>query len=308
MKKVFGLLLVTAAITSCSSSDEHTSGPGSGNNEIRLTSKVNFTRSAYDTQLQAGSKVGFYVTEWADASTPGNPATLPFYENVELTADGNGYFDYATTMFYPQSGNKVDFHAYHPKSASVPTDVTAIPFGIQPDQTKLDNYLLSDLLWAVNEGVDRTNNIVPIEFKHKLSKLEFTIKAGDGVTLDNLDKVEVLQVAPGTTLNLATGAITAATGDPVDVSALGIAGTAGNELKGGEAIIVPQAKAGATKLLQITLGNVSFAYTPSDATTFEGGKKYSYVITVNMGGIVVKSSITDWDSSGDPTEGEGEMD
>lgn len=306
MKKILGITLLVGILASCSDSDEHFE-PGTNNNEIRLTSKVSFARSAYDTQLNSGNKVGFYVTEWLDGATKGDPAVKNLYSNVELTADGKGYFDYGTSMYYPSSGNKVDFYAYHPYQSSAPADVTAIPFSINDDQTKLANYLASDLLWANNDGVNRNNTIVPIEFKHKLSKLEFTIKKGNGTDLQNLNKVEVLQVLPNTTLNLTDGSITEAGGTPVNVNALGIKGTIEETLTGGEAIIIPQTIGSDEKLLQVSLGDVSFSFKPGKETKFESGKKYKYIITINMGGIEVSSSIVDWIAE-DPTEGNGIMD
>jgi len=306
MKKVLGALFLATLMASCSDSDNHITDEVP-NNEIRLMSTVNFTKSEYDTQLNKDSKVGFYVTEWQDATTPGSLLTKNLYENVLLTALGNGKFEYGNKMYYPLSGNKVDFYTYHPYQSSKPSDLTAIPFTIKADQTDLTNYLASDLLWAKKTGVARTNLVIPIEFRHTLSKLEFVVKKGEGVDLKNLNKVEVLEVASETSLDLEKGSITQAKGTPVDVIALGIKPTTEAILEGGEAIIIPQTIAKDKKLLRISLGDVTFSYTPSDVTTFEPGKKYIYTITVNMGDIEVSSTIKDWDK-GETIDEDGIMD
>ncbi|WP_029905859.1 fimbrillin family protein [Prevotella sp. 10(H)] len=305
-KNLSGVLLLAAAMVGCSNSDELYES-GSTDNEILLTSKVSFAKSTYDTMLHDGNKVGFYVTEWTNASTPGDPTATNLYSNVLLTSDGKGNFEYDTKMYYPLSGNKVDFYAYHPYQSTKPADITDIPFSIVEDQTSLTDYLASDLLWTKKDEVSKSNKKVPIEFKHKLTKLEFTIKKGNGTDLQNLSSVEVLNVLPETSLNLTNGSIARATGTPVNVTALGIKGTTENELTGGEAIIVPQAITGGSKLLQISVGDVKFSYAPKDATTFESGKKYNYIITINMGGIEVTSTISNW-ADGGSTSGEGNMD
>ena len=58
-----------------------------------------------------------------------------------------------------------------------------------------------------------------------------------------------------------------------------------------EAIIVPQTLAKETAFIRI---NENLIYKLPADKTFEAGKKYRYIVTANLSGLTVKSSIDDW--------------
>lgn len=309
MSKVLGIALVAVAMVSCSSSDELNEG-GNYNNEIRFSSRINQLRSVpyNDTQLEAGTKVGIYVVERTDANTPGNPNYGGIYENVQLEASGSGDFSSSMLMYYPSTGNNVDFFAYHPWQADNITEVGALSFNVQADQTELENYIQSDLLWAQTLNINNSNYVVPLTFQHKLSKFEFVLKKGDGITdFMQLNKLEVLDILPGTTLDVETGEITEATGAAVNISAFGATATTEEEASTSAAILVPQTLPINKQLIRITLGEATYTYTLPSALVLESGKKYTFNITLNADGIEVTSTITDWIDGGS-LEGSGDMD
>lgn len=308
MKKRFLQLLfiaTTATLTfSSCSKDDDTQVNNSEKTEIRLSSGIttHLRSSRQNTQIAAGQKVGFFVE---DAGAP----TSIIYTNTELTADGNGALNYSPKMFYPTNGNTVNFYAYHPfGSASDLT--TAIPFSVKADQTAATDYLNSDLLYSQKTGVARTSSAELLTFNHKLSKLTFTVKKGEGASLEGLSAIEIQNTLPETSLKLEDGTITAASGTATTIKAFGVPTTVSStdaEVSGMAAIVVPQTVTTDTELLKITIGGVSYIYRVPANLDYESGKVYNYTITVNMAGIIVTSEIVDWVNGGD-IDGDGTID
>ncbi|MDR0660526.1 MAG: fimbrillin family protein [Prevotellaceae bacterium] len=308
---ILGLLYLIMSgmlITSCSSADEN----GNNNDDpvtIMLTSNVDVISrtSLQDIQIENGQEVGFFVKKTS-------PSADVLYTNEKLTATGNGGFIYSTPMFYPVSNENVDFCAYHPYMAGCSLD-NPLSFSIKPDQSEKVSYLNSDLLYARKQNISKSTSAVPLKFYHKLSKLNFTIKEGPGMDLSGLTSVEVLNLLPETAIDLANGLISNAFGDITPINVYGVHGIAESEtqVEGMAAIVIPQDFTAGNRLFKVTVnggtGNeVSYYYTPNTDFSFESGKKYTYILTINHAGITITSSIEDWVSGGDPIEGEGTID
>lgn len=309
MKKRFSQLLFIATVASLAfsscSKDNDTLTDDSNNTEIRLSSGIttHLRSSLQNTQIVAGQKVGFFVIDPTASTIP--------YSNIELTGDGSGALNYTipAKMYYPTNGNQVDFVAYHPYSSSITDHTVNQKFSVAADQTAQDDYLNSDMLYATETGVARTNTTIPLQFKHAFSKLIFTVKKGNGASLEGLSAIEVLNVLNSANVTLTTGALTP-TGTAASVKAFNVpTGTATDtELTGAAAIVIPQSIAANTSLLTITIGGVDYTYTtPTGGHTFDAGKAYNIIITVNMAGITVSSEIVDW-ADGGSIEGDGSID
>lgn len=302
------LIMGSLLITSCSSVDDNdvnTNTPVA----IQLTSKLDVLSRAslQDTQIENGQEVGLFVNKASSLADD-------LYANEKLRADGAGNFSYSTSMFYPISNENVDFYAYHPYEIGALLN-SVINFSVKADQSVKVNHLSSDLLYAENLNVAKTTSAVPMKFYHKLAKLNFTIKEGDGMDLAGMTSVEVLNLLPSITMNLAGGELSTVNGDITSIVAYGTRGTTGSEseVTGISAIVVPQIAASSTRLFKITLNGgtaneLSYYYTPTADVTFEGGKKYNFILTLNHAGITVTSSIEDWIDSGGTIEGEGTLD
>lgn len=272
---------------------------------ISLSSKIELDARTYsgglarlqDVQLVAGRELSLFITETGDLNTA-------LYNNVKITSDGNGNFTHQA-MFYPMSGNNIDFFAVHPYASAASLD-NELSVTIASDQASDNNYLQSDLLYASKANVVRSKNSVLLNFAHKLSKLEFTIKKGDEAELTDLSKVSVLGVKPSTSINLTNGALGAATGAATDVVVRGVRGAAAGEteLGGMDAIIVPQTIAQGVKLFEIKIGTVNYYYQTTEALSFLEGKKYNLQLTIKQTGIEITSVITDW-TDGGTIEGDG---
>ena len=262
---------------------------------ILLSSGVDVTpktKALQDKQIAQDQTLSFFVTETSEL-------TNVLYNNELITANGNGGFSYSQVMYYPITGENVDFYAVHPNTSGASLS-TPLTFTVQADQSTAKNLLQSDLLYATKTNVARTSQKVPMVFAHKLVMLDFTIKAGPGVDLATMNNVTVTGVKPTAQLNIADGTLGVATGESIDVKAYGVRGTteAETELLGVSAIVIPQSIASGQKLFKITIGEVDYFYTTAAEQVFEAGKKYNLELTIKQAGIDVSSTITDWGDGG----------
>ena len=330
MKTRFLMATAAAAIVMVACNNEETDNWAG---EIRLSSGLEaqqVTRSI-NTALQGGQiangiKVGFFINEDVES----DPATT-YPQNLLYTADGKGGFD-GSTVYYPQSGNGVNIYAYAPWKDGLSLDGN-YAFSIQQDQSTDENYLASDLLWGQpmklktdDSGdyesanpVKRTKENVNVTFKHLLSKIQIELTPEAGLTAKDFRgaTLTILNVKHSTSLILAEGTISEASGDPFDVTAATYEdkeGLTGENLKAA-AIVVPQTIAKGTKFLKVTLksGGELYYTLPSGESdadlVLKSGKIYKYDIKVKLTGLTVTSQITDWETIGNgiPTSGEAVM-
>jgi len=313
MKTKFMLAIAIIAILfiSCSNDDSNM-----GNNvpELRISSGVNtLLKSAANTQENIIAN-GETVSLWVDDATTSDA----WYKANQLTANGSNGFTGGDAMYFPQTGNAVNIYAIHGKFTPAFTSGNAFPasavdYSVETDQSALGGtkFTNSDLLYAYSKDVARNGNPTTVEltFYHMLSKLELAIKIGDGapalassnaVALGNNDIIIDGSFTPSTSAIMT---------DQGDRTGMLVAGTTITTMQLGqltcpdfttsniiynEAILVPQDMSG--KLLTFKLANGGeLKYTIPSNTTFESGKKYQYMITLNLTGLQITSTITNWD-------------
>ena len=237
---------------------------------------------ASGTTWGSGDAIGVYM------KPTGSNLSAAVNDNVKYTTPGTGVFTAATTgIELPADGSNVDFIAYYPYQ----TTITGLSYPINTaNQTSLPAI---DLLYSDNAvNANKTNNLVSMNFKHKLSMLILNVSAGGGVTsltglnlsISGLKTDGTLNLADGTvTLGSATAALT-----PVVTASSATAATV-------NAILVPgQDLAGAE--VSFTLNGETYKWTPT-AQTFETGKKYTYSVQLTKTGVVIinpSGSIEDW--------------
>ena len=261
--------------------------------QIVLSSSVTLAAQPklQDLQIESGQQLSLFIT-------PNNTPAELLYNNVNIIADGKGGF-VSQNMYYPLDGRNIDFFAIHPYvgGASLSTPAS---FSIVANQADKTNYLDSDLLHATHFDQVRTTEAVGMTFSHKLSKLDFTIVNNEGLDLGALNTVTALSILPSTTIDIADGTITEATGTPVNVTAYGVTGSpeARASVSDIHAIIVPQTIPVNTPLFRISIGQQSYTYTTTEALTFEGGKEYNTQLTITGGEIILTSTINEWGDGG----------
>lgn len=305
---------------------------GGQSTEIRLTSGIEVMSRTYtpkqDEQIASGENV--YI--WADEAEASADAS--YFNAWELTADGNGGFDAvadADKKYFPDSGNGIDLYAVHGNfSPAIVKNVTDFPTSaiihtVETDQTTEGNYEKSDLLYASQQGIERTKSAIPVEFYHMLSKVQIAIRPGAGLTLSDLEGATVsvlntktkVQFTPSKVADLSETAVrgsmvsTSGVENEISVPAISVDYVEGDFTSAdnyGEAIIAPQTLAASIRFIKVTLvGRNPLYYVLNAQKTFESGKRYIYHITVNLTELDVESSIEGW-GTGTTNTGEATMD
>ena len=272
------------------------------------------TRASAES-FEPGDRIGLYVADYLDASTPmplqisGNRAN-----NVEASFDGTSW----TTAKQIWWGNsKADVYAYYPYIDAV-SEIDNQYFSVAEDQDAAGadgvpgGYEASDFLWAKAEGVSRTDGTVNLAMKHLMSKLTVRIVAGEDYigSLPSDASVLLHNTVTAARLDLAGGSVVK---DPysgarsINMKKLGVRTSDGVEAVVFEAIVVPQMLETSVPLLEINSKSVS--YLLEDSFNFRPGVTYTYTATLNTSTTAIKveigCEIEDWNSAGGSSEGDG---
>lgn len=239
--------------------------------------------------ITPATRVNSEGTDWTDGDRIG--ITGAGFINIPYVRENGQFVPEDKTIYFNDTETQT-FHAYYPYQSdggtvSVNTAADKQGSGI-------------DFLFASGATGNTHNPTVSFTddhaFKHRMSLIKFTFKAGDGLifngmepasyTLGGLKHEGTFDTATGTT------AVTAAVESPITMQ-LGGATTS-------QVIILPQ---GVTTSLDLTVSFNGLDYTttlpnPSkpEANQFSAGYAYTYNITLSNKGITVEEpEITPWE-------------
>lgn len=280
--------LLAVILFSCSKNNsEPIPPPGSTKNPINFS--MGIATRATDSNFESGDKVGIYAVNYTDATTPGTLAASGNHmNNVGVTYNGTSWTPDVKSHWMDET-TKVDFYCYYPY-VSTPSGITAYPFSVNTDQSVEANYKASDFLWGKTAGVSPSSNPVQITTKHAMSNVLIYLEPGDGFTTESLSaatkSVFVCNTKPNATIDLATGAATAA-GSVADIKA--------RTESGGyyRALIVPQTVSGGIALVRITIDGED--YILKQNLTFEAHKQHKCTVTVSNTAHGVNVGIAAWE-------------
>ena len=287
--KIYPVAALLALSLAACNNEEITTTPDA---RVALQVTGGIQTRAYDAIWEANDEIGIFGFTQEDA-----PAQA--YSNVRyVTTGGNGTFTPdGTTIYLPTDGSSLDFVAYYPYTTTAMTDgVYIVNVTDQSDLSAID------LMAASKQTGNRIENTVTFNFVHKLSKVIFTFKPGDGMTDTELAGMTVQLTNQQT---LATFDVTQPDGEVVVGTNTPATLTLNTAADGSssEGIVLPSSDfSGMTLHLELSDGSSFFNWdlNNSIADKFEAGKKYVYDITVNRTGLGVTSTIEDW------TPGNGE--
>lgn len=169
------------------------------------------------------------------------------------------------------------------------SDVTALPFSVKADQSTLNDYKASELLWGKTENAKPSKDPVNITTKHAMSNLLIYVKPGSGYTEETLAaesvSVKITGVKTSAKLNLSTGKVTAdgAAEDMVPYKENGY----------WRALVVPQDIVG-TELIKVTVGEREYSLVQT--VTFQSNRQHKCTMTVNRIGEGVNIGIGGWET------------
>ena len=184
----------------------------------------------------------------------------------------------------------MDFVAYYPYTKTLADGVYTVDVTDQSIQKNID------LMAASKQTTDRISHAVAFNFKHKLSKIYLTFKAGEDMTTTDLAGMTVQLTGQQTEATFDVtqpeSEISVTTGNPVTLNLK--TSTNGTSAEG---IVLPSSDYSGMTLHLVLANNAGYFnwdLNGSDAEKFEAGKKYVYDITVNKTRLSVTSDITDW--------------
>ena len=270
---------------------------------IRISASLNVYTRATDNSFEQGDALGLYLVKWT-SGTPGIlQGTGNYGDNLSFSLTSSGW-QTSTTAKYPQDGEKLDFYAYHPYVSSSALDGEGYRVHrAATDQRQESAYKGSDLLMASASGVSAGTAAVHLQFSHMLSKMEIELKAGEGLTLEELTKatITIKGVKTSGKVHLSSKACqTDETKEDVIAHGTFSLAAGGEKLTGVSAIVYPQEIASGAELIEIGLGEEKYLFTTTKPITLQAGYKSIFTITLSRNSLSVETGVTDW------TEGEGD--
>ena len=257
------MMLICGVLASCSSEDESTAPLPDGKYPLQLTAEV------AQPQTRAGGKDAWTGGEEIRVSLEGVFGNKTYV----MDASGNASPKDADNAFYWKNTDEARVSAWTPDIESE-TDIS--------DQS--GGYAAFDVLYA--SAIGRYDQAINLRFIHRMTKIEVILKAGEGITEEELE-----------------GATVTIFGDPLTHSTAGLV-SPGDQSDGEikpyydaatkkyEALVPPQDMTG-KPLIRISIGSNDFTYTPETEAAGKFGffvcKRYAYTITVKANGIDVQS-------------------
>lgn len=261
------------------------------NTEVSFTSQI-VSRVINDT-WEINDNIGVFMFRTQTALT--DEYIINNAINMKYTYTNENKFQPATDndrMYYPAK-EAVDFIAYYPYKA-------VENYNINIDLTGQQNQTAIDLLYSNNlNNINATDEAQTLIFKHKLSKLIFHIKPGEGMENETLDNINLLvkNIPSQISFNLASAEITPDKTSAKDIHALVDNTTA-------YAIVCPGESQ--SKEITVILPSGEFKFKMSaESANWESGYQYTYSLTLNKNNNTptLEAQIEPWiDGKGEELE------
>ena len=259
------MTFLALALSSCS---DETMEKTINGNEIRIEAiyPSQQTRTT-STGFENGDEIGVFVVQEDAILQPFGNAV----NNGRYTYNGSEWTP--SRPFYWNEG-KNNIYAYYPFAKEV-DDTEAFSFNVSIDQSKGENYSLSDFLWAKAEGVQAGTSPVCLKFRHVLSRALVEIVKSDSYEGELPENMEVFLHNTVTMAN-----VDLATGGVCKDAYVGAESIKMQRLSKAlfSAIVVPQNITTRRPLVEVIMGNIS--YLMEGTISFKQGYQHTITITV----------------------------
>ena len=242
--------------------------------------------------------IGIYMYEENTLDVVETKENIPYFTE---TGGATGSFKpQSTVIYFPDNGDKVRFMAYYPYKGVVTddSDVFKVDVSDQSDQPAID--LLYSLHADAKYDKKSPDRKVSLVFTHQLTKVNVNVKAGDGLTKDDLTNVAVSFAGLNTKADFALMSGTLSDASTPQAIALKSATTPQNYAAGFESIVLPTAAIPAAQIVFDLNNGDEGSGVASDQFTWNFDQalaphtKYTFNATISRSGIVVEATITDW--------------
>lgn len=296
MKKFRFLYIAAAALLFAACANEE---DGIGNNgPVAATVKAdivkNVTRATTDDTWSKNDAIGVYVT------SPG----YTIGDNVKYTTTGDGNFTSDNPIYFADARETVNFNAYYPYQENM--DGNGIVNNWNMAEVKEGEPCPADFLFARDATATKSSPQVQFtgdnKFKHCMSMIRLTFKAGDGINASNAllwNKLKLKGIYKTGSINTLTGEVTVSGNRGIYESDVN-----DKSLKNGvtcEFIVFPQSLDNNKMdiVLEVADNGTINTYTaslPSSTNNeFKGGNQYTYTIRIcNTGVVIENAGIESW--------------
>lgn len=292
MNKYILLAAVAIMLIACDNDDNYIDDPVAA--QISATIQEKSMSRARDITWDSGDSIGI--------SMSGRYLNMKY-----ITADGTGAFDGAA-MYFKNKQEPVTISAYYPFAGSEKEAPSIVEITTDADRQNTEQQAKFDFMFASAEGLTGANPNVNLQFSHKMSKLTFVFKNGDGMNVNKLRTYTIEGLILDGTFDPATGVCAAkseATAKPLTISLTDVV----SEKAMPSLLLLPQ-----------TIDKLILKITDSDDQNYScelkladnslaSGNNYLFTITVNKTKLSVNQSIIDWreiEVSGDATSDDSE--
>ena len=290
MKKIL-FVIAAAALLLCGCKkhepEQEPTPPPAQQVRIPITLRTDIWTKATDSGYENGDKVGIYPVNQVNGASGTLANSGNHLDNTKFSYNGSAW-NPDSPVYWKDETTPADFYCYYPYVQTV-SDVTALPFSVKADQSTLNDYKASELLWGKTENAKPSKDPVNITTKHAMSNLLIYVKPGSGYTEESLAaesvSVKITGVKTSAKLNLSTGKVTAdgAAEDMVPYKENGY----------WRALVVPQDIVG-TELIKVTVGEREYSLVQT--VTFQSNRQHKCTMTVNRIGEGVNIGIGGWET------------
>ena len=266
---------------------------------LQINGDINMlmTRAA-DDHWDENDAIGVYMVT-AENSIVGGVSNYRYVvidkNNGNFSPDGE-----TNTAYFPESGDAVNVVAYYPQG-NVVENKLSLDLANQDEQPRID------LMSAKAVGASKSNPIINLEFKHRLTKLFFEIEGDvntDGINATIGNQYTDIQY------DILNDELLIAEGSEKENIVMKYWNFDEGTNRFVEAIVLPNEgnNSAEDRKLTFQLKEKIFDATISNTTTFEAGKKYTYTVkfeTTPSGNINVSITgvnVKNWDD-GDISDG-----
>ena len=295
--KNFRFLYIAAAallFAACANEEDCIGNNGPVAATVKADIVKNVTRATTGNTWSNNDAIGVYVT--STGYTIGN--------NVKYTTTGDGKFTSDNPIYFADARETVNFNAYYPYQENV--DGNGIVNNWNMAEVKEGEPCPADFLFANDATATKSSPQVQFtgdnQFKHCMSMIRLTFKAGDGINPYNAILKNQLKLKG----IYKTGSINTQTGEVTIYGDRGIyeSDVDNKSLKNGatcEFIVFPQSLDNNKMDIELevadngTINTYTTSLTSSTNNEFKGGYLYTYPIRINNTGVVIENAgITAW--------------
>lgn len=301
MKKFRFLYIAAAALLFAACANEEdgigNNGPVAATVKADISNNIKTRGTADNDKWTTGDAIGVYAS--SSGYTTGD-------NKKYVTTNGDGTFEAAdnNNIIYFKDNKETTFSAYYPYSESL----TDGKMDWNMAEVEENQPCMADVLFASGATASKASPIVNFtdiehRFKHCMSLVEFKIKPGQGVKYNNykFNRLELKGIFRSGKFDTRTGSVETA-GDRGSISR-NFDDVSFESEKSFAYIMLPQSLESNKMDIEIYLllndSEVKYTthITPSTNGQFEGGKKYTYNITVKNTGITIEdANIFPWEN------------